>query len=156
MKSLPRQLESLHKSRLIVRLSTFSDMSNICFKVRLFPVFLMECKFSEYSFPMKTDACNVEHINIHHIIECLLLSCVASFEDWSSVFRTRSFTLCKNDLGPNDNCDSATRCKNPYIIVFNNELVRLLCAYNGSHRSIFHQFIRFPFLRRPSFINIPF
>ena len=73
-------------------------MSNNCFIVRLFPVFLMERKFSEYSFPMKTDACNVEDINIHHIKACVLLSCVASFEDWSNIFRTRSFTLCKNDL----------------------------------------------------------
>ena len=33
-----------------------------------------------------------------HIKECLLLSCVASFEDWSCIFRTRAFTLCKNCL----------------------------------------------------------
>ena len=61
-------------------------------------MFLMERKFSEYSFPMKMDASNVEVINIHHFKECLLLSCVASSEDWSNIFRTRSFTLCKNDL----------------------------------------------------------
>ena len=47
MKSLPNQLESLQKSHLIVRLSTFSGMSNTCFNVRLFPVFLIQCKFSE-------------------------------------------------------------------------------------------------------------
>ena len=87
MKSAPRWLESLHRSHLIVGLSVFSDMSNICFIVRSFPIFLMECKF---------------------IKECLLLSCVASFEDWSSIFRTRSFTLCKNDLDFNDMSDSAT------------------------------------------------
>ena len=33
-----------------------SDMSNICFKVRSFPVFLMECKLCEWFFPMNTDA----------------------------------------------------------------------------------------------------
>ena len=55
---------------------------------------------------MKTDACNVEDINILHIQECLLLSCVASFEDWSNIFRTRSFTLYKNDLDFNDMSDS--------------------------------------------------
>ena len=32
---------------------------------------------------MNTDASNVEDINIHHITECVVLSCVASFEDWS-------------------------------------------------------------------------
>ena len=47
----------------------FSDMSNLCFKVRLFPVFLMEWKFSEYFFPMNTDDSNVDDINIHQIIE---------------------------------------------------------------------------------------
>ena len=57
---------------------------------------------------MSTDASNVEDMNIPHIKECLLPSCVASFEDWSSIFRTRSFTLCKNDLDFNDMSDSAT------------------------------------------------
>ena len=57
---------------------------------------------------MNTDACNFEYISILHIKECLLLICVASFEDWSNIFRTRSFTLCKNDLDFNDMSDSAT------------------------------------------------
>ena len=57
---------------------------------------------------MKIDASNIEDINIHHIKECLLLSCVASFEDWSNIFRTRSFTLCKNDLDFNERSDSVT------------------------------------------------
>ena len=30
------------------------------------------------------------------------------FEDWSSIFRTRSFTLCKNDPDVNDISDFAT------------------------------------------------
>ena len=46
---------------------------------------------------MNTDASNVEDINIHQIKERLSLSFIASFEDWSNIFRTRSFTLCKND-----------------------------------------------------------
>ena len=58
-------------------------MSNICFIVRLFPLFLMERKFSEFSFHMNIDASNVEDKNILHLKECLLLSCIASFEDWS-------------------------------------------------------------------------
>ena len=56
---------------------------------------------------MNTDASNVQDNNIHHIQECLLLSCVASFEDWFNIFRTRSFTLCKNDQDFNDMSDSA-------------------------------------------------
>ena len=42
------------------------------------------------------------YINIHHITECLSLSFVASFEDCFCLFRTWSFTLCKNDLDSND------------------------------------------------------
>ena len=86
----------------------FSDMWNICFIVRLFPVFLMECKFSEYSFPMNTDASNVEDINIPQIKERLSMSFFASFEDWSNIFRTRSFTLCKNDRDYNERFESVT------------------------------------------------
>ena len=56
---------------------------------------------------MKTDACNVENRNIPHIEECLLLFCAAFFGDWSKIFRTGSFTLCKNDLDNNDMYDSA-------------------------------------------------
>ena len=95
MKNLPRLLHSLHISHLIVRLL------NICFIVK-------ERKFSEYSFPMKTDARNVEDINILHITDCLSLSFVSFFEDWYCLFRTSSFTLCKNDLDFNDMSDSAT------------------------------------------------
>ena len=43
-----------------------------------------------------------------------------------------------------------------HLIVFNNESVRVLCVHNGSPRSIFHQYIRSPLLRRPSFLNITF
>ena len=57
---------------------------------------------------MNTDARNVEDINIPHNKECLSLSFVASFEDWSNNFRTRSFTLCKNDRDFNEKSDSVT------------------------------------------------
>ena len=46
---------------------------------------------------MNTDASNVEDINISQIIERLSMSCIASFEEWSNIFRNRSFTLFKND-----------------------------------------------------------
>ena len=55
---------------------------------------------------MDTDASNVEDTNIHHFLECLLLSCVVCFEDWSWIFRTRSFTLCKNDRDFDERSDS--------------------------------------------------
>ena len=58
--------------------------------------------------PMDTDACNVEDINIHHITECLSLSFVACIEDCFCLFRTWSFTLCKNDVDLNDKSDSVS------------------------------------------------
>ena len=55
---------------------------------------------------MNTDASNVEDINIHQIKESLSMSCIASFEGWSNIFRNRSFTLCKNDRDFNKRSDS--------------------------------------------------
>ena len=84
-------------------------MSNICFIVRLFPVFLMELKFSECFFPMKTDACNSrrpKHSTYSRMFVAVL--CCIFWEDWSNIFRTRSFTLCKNDLDSHDMSDSVT------------------------------------------------
>ena len=74
--------------------------------MRLFPVFLMECKFSEKFFPMNTNASNVEDMNIPQIKECLSMSCIASFEEWSNIFRNRSVTLCKNDRDFHERSDS--------------------------------------------------
>ena len=103
----------------------------------------MERKFSEYSFPMKTDACNVEDINIHHIKECLMLSCVAFFEDWFNIFRTRSFTLCKNDLDFNDRSDSVTVLES----ISSSSTINLsVCCANTTGRP----------LTRPFFVSIPF
>ena len=80
--SLPIKDQCFHEES--SQLVNFSDMSNICFIVRLFPVFLMESKkISEYSTPMKIDASNVEVINILFKNDFLLLSRFASSEDWS-------------------------------------------------------------------------
>ena len=55
---------------------------------------------------MNTNASNVEDINIHQIKECFSMSCIASVEEWSNIFRNRSFTLCKNDRDFNERSDS--------------------------------------------------
>ena len=55
---------------------------------------------------MNTDASNVEDINILQFIETLSMSCIASFEDWSNIFRTRLFTLLKNDRCLREKFDS--------------------------------------------------
>ena len=55
---------------------------------------------------MNTDAPNVEDINVSQIIERLSMSCIASFEDWSKIFRNRSFTLFKNDRDLRERFDS--------------------------------------------------
>ena len=94
---------------------------------------------------MNTDACYVQDINILHIKECLLLSCVASFEDWSWIFRTWSFTLCKNDLDNNDMSDSTSVSKS--ISLSSTINLSVCCAnkfINKFLRSNFHHFIRFP------------
>ena len=54
---------------------------------------------------MNTDASNVEDMNIPQIKERLSMSCIVSFEDWSKIFRNRSFTLCKNDRDFNERFD---------------------------------------------------
>ena len=55
---------------------------------------------------MNTDASNVEHINILQIIERLSMFCIASFEEWSNIFRNHSFTLFKNDRDLRERFDS--------------------------------------------------
>ena len=77
---------------------------------------------------MNADASNVEDINILHIKECLLLSCVASFEDWSNIFRTRPFTLCKNDLDFKERSDSVTVLES----ISSSSITNLsVCCVNG-------------------------
>ena len=56
---------------------------------------------------MKTDASNVEDINIHQIIERLSMSCIASSGERSNIFRNRSSTLLKNDRDFRERIDSA-------------------------------------------------
>ena len=51
---------------------------------------------------MDTDASNVEDMNSPQLKECLSMSCIASFEEWSNIFRNRSFTLCKNERDFNE------------------------------------------------------
>ena len=98
---------------------------------------------------MNTDACDVEDINILHIKECLLLSCVASFEDWSNIFRTRSFTLCKNDLDFHDMSDSATVLES--ISSFSTMNLSVCCENKPDGCSLTSltvlTLIRFPLLR---------
>ena len=53
---------------------------------------------------MNTDACNVEDINTVTILKNVC--CVASFDDWSNIFRNRSFYLYKNNQDINVRSDS--------------------------------------------------
>ena len=55
---------------------------------------------------MNTDASNVEDMNIPQTEERLSRSCIAYFEEWSSIFRNRPFTLCKNVLDFHESSDS--------------------------------------------------
>ena len=153
-------------------------MSNICSIVRSF-VFLMECQLSEYFFSMNTNACSVEDMNMLHITECFSLSSVTFIEDRFCLFRTWSFTLSTNDLDPNDKSNSVSsspmmNCcalappwgQTPGFLVLSwvsssskITCLKLVCscprANNGFHRSIIHQFIGFPLLKRPTFVIVP-
>ena len=79
---------------------------------------------------MNTDACNVEDINILHIKECLLLSCVASLENWFCLFHTFIIHPVQEWSG---------FCRHVWffdgvrvhIIVINNKSVRVLCEQTG-------------------------
>ena len=56
---------------------------------------------------MNTDASNVEDINILQIKERLSMSSIESSGERSNIFRTRSFTLFKNDRDFRERFDSA-------------------------------------------------
>ena len=62
---------------------------------------------------MHTDACNVEDMNIFHIKECLLLSCVASFEDWSCIFPL-VYSPCARMILISTKGLILRRCQGPY------------------------------------------
>ena len=108
-------------------------MSNICFIVRS-SVFFDGMPIVWVILHHEYRCCNVEDINIHHITECLSLSFVASFEDWYCLFRTWSFTLCKNDLDFNDISDSASVWES--ILSFSTMNMSVCCAVQQV--SLFH------------------
>ena len=179
MKSLPSQLSSLHRSHLIVQ-----TPSNISLIVRS-SVFLMECQLSEQFFSMNTDDSNIEDMNVPHTTECFSLSSVTFIEDRFCLFCTRSFTLFWEWPGSQRQfqfcfvltidellCSSLNANNGSPrsiviffffqtdVLVFTTETwLELVCpcprAKNGCHRSIIHQFISFPLLRRPSFLIVP-
>ena len=86
--------------------------------LRPFSVLSLELKFSDYSSHLNTNASHVEDIDNPH-----------TFAEWSNIFRTRSFTLCKNDLDFNEKSETETVSR-VHIIVINSESVRVLCATN--------------------------
>ena len=98
---------------------------------------------------MNTDASNVEDINIHQIKERLSMSCIASSWERSNIFRNRSFTLFKNDRDLRERFDSVAVSES--INIIDDKLVIF-----GSPRDCFQHFTRFPLLRRPLVVNVPF
>ena len=99
MENYPSWFGTLQKSHLIVPISTVQISRTSSLKWDLSPVFLMECKVSEWFFPMNTDASTVEDINILQIIERLSMSCNESSGERFSIFRHRSFTLFRKERG---------------------------------------------------------
>ena len=102
---------------------------------------------------MKKHASNVEDINIHHIKQRLSMSCIAYLEEWSNIFRNRTFTLCKNDWMVDSVTVSVSISSSMTNLSF--FLGELLSTY-GSPRSCSQHFTRFPLLRRPLVVSVPF
>ena len=90
---------------------------------------------------MNTVASTVEDINTSQIIERLSMSCIASFEEWSNIFRNHRDFWRKVRL-----CDGVR-----VHIIIDDKLV-----IYGSPRSCSQHFTRFPLLRRPLVVNVPF
>ena len=91
---------------------------------------------------MNTDASNVEDLNIFQIIERLSMSCIASFEEWSNIFRNRSFTLCKNVRDFSERFDSVAVSESISSSMTNLSVSWVNCCpptgpgvLNKSHRS---------------------
>ena len=102
----PVDLRHSKISHLIVPISTFQISRTSASKWDVYLYFECNVNFPEQNFPMNTYASNVEDINIHQTIERLSMSCIASFEEWSNIFRNRSFTLFKNDRDFRERTDS--------------------------------------------------
>ena len=98
---------------------------------------------------MNTDASTVEDINIHQIMERLSMSCFASSGEWSNIFRNRSLTLFKNDR---DLREKVRFCGGVRVhIIIDDKLV-----IYGLTVLVIDIFTRFPHLRRPLVVNVPF
>ena len=69
---------------------------------------------------MNTDACNVEDINIHQIIERLSMSCIESSGERFSIFRNRSFTLFRNERDFRGRFDSVAMSESISISMTNS------------------------------------
>ena len=127
----------------------FSDMSNICFIVRLFPVFWWSVNFllKTWTFTSLKNACRC--LALH-----LLKNGPISFASDHSPCARMTVTLTKSLI--------LWRGVRVHMIVNNDKLVsvpgertRWLFTYR-SPRSCFQHFIRFPLLRRPLDVNVLF
>ena len=63
------------------------------------------------------------------------MSCIAYFEEWSNIFRNRSFSLCKNDRDFSETFDSATVSES-HIIIIDDNLIGLLGELLSTHRGL--------------------
>ena len=75
--------------------------------------------------------------------------CIASSEEWSNIFRNRSFTLFKNDRDLGERFDSVAVSES-----ISSSMTKLVIY--GSHHSCSQHDTRFPHLRRPLVVNVPF
>ena len=60
---------------------------DVLLQSEIFRVFLLKCKLCELIFPMNTDASKCWGHDIPRIIDCSSMSCIASSEERSNIFR---------------------------------------------------------------------
>ena len=154
MDNMPSWFETLQKSHLFIPTINFSDVSNICFKMRSFPVFWWNVNYLNISFPW---------------IQMLPMLKTWTVHKWKNVYRCLALHLLKNgpisfaiDLSP---CSRMTvilekgsilqRCHNSY----HDKLVCLLGEFLSTYGlppfllPTFHQIST---LERPLVVNVPF
>ena len=98
---------------------------------------------------MNTDASNVEDMNIHQTKERLSMSCIESSGERFSIFRNRSYTLFKNERDFRERSDSAAVSE--FLSISTTNLLDTSLSVLG-----FRHFTRFPHLRRPLVVIVPF
>ena len=147
--------ETLPKSHRIVRLSTFQICRTSVLKWASSLYFWWNVNCLSNSFPW-TQMLQCWRHKHSPIIERLSMSCIASFEDWSCIFRNRSSTLFKNDRDFGERFDSVAVSESITSSSMTNLSVSWVDSCPPTSLSVLAPNIspNFPLLRRPLVVNV--